>query len=214
MSLQQSPTFSDSFTLPPEGKLILPFAIEAFASSCAVYCVNEGQAQQLEYLLNFLIEEGYHIAIRACPSTQQQSASNLIAANQSYEDQISVPAGSFLTAIGIFTVTSDASPNSGFRIYLRDAGAQEYFSDDFVHSSLLGGNYTGPLTGQATQAVNAKGLYILSSPISIASPGQINVQIVNLNQVAATIEMAFYFACPNSEFAPVIRAVVEPSTIK
>lgn len=212
--LQQSPTYSDSFTLPPGGKMLLPFEIESAASSLAVYSVNEQQAQTLSYMLNCLIEEGFHISVRACPSTQQQQASNLIGASQSYEDQISVPAGSLLSAIGIYSFTSDASADAGFRIYLRDAGAQEYFSDDFVHSKVLGGNYAGPANGRATQASQALGLYILPSPISIASPGQINVQIVNLNQVAATIEMAFYFACPNEQFTPVIRAVVEPSTIK
>lgn len=213
MALQQSPTYSDSFTLPPSGKLLLPFAIEAFASSAAVYCVNEGQAQALEYMLNFLIEEGFHIAIRACPSTEQQQASNVIAASGSFEDQISVPAGSFLTAIGIFTKVSSGVEN-GFRIFLRDAGAQEYLSDDFIHSKNLGGSYRGSSDVVATGADQVKGLYILPSPISIASPGQLNVQIVNLNQVSATIEMAFYFAVPNSEYVPVIRAVVEPSTIK
>lgn len=173
----------------------MPFALEAAVASLPVYCANEGQSGIIDTLIEFLVDGGYQWSVRACPTTLQQGGSNTILANQTFEDQISVPAGSFLTMIGGIST----QPTFGFRFRMYDAGAQAYISDGFVREGCSSGRYlptanTG--TGQLITLTGNKNLFILPSPLSISSPGQLQVQITNLANVTATIEMAFIFATP------------------
>jgi hypothetical protein len=124
-----------------------------------------------------------------------------------FEDQISVPHGSFLTMIGGITT----QPTFGFRFQIYDASAQAAISDGFVNSQCCTGRFkqlpqTG--TGMLTTVSSDKGLFILPAPLAISSPGQLNIQIVNLAPVTATIDMAFYFAVPVGSFSQTNGAVV------
>lgn len=185
------------FHLPPSGTILMPFDAEAAVASLPVYCSSSRQAGVIQHLLEFL-EQGdyqYQFISRACPTTQQQGGSNVMLANQSFEDQISVPTGSFLTMIG--GITTD--PVAGFRVQFYDAGSQSSISDGWVGSDSICGRYTQlpqTGTGMLTNVAGNKGLLILPSPLAITSPGQLNVLITNLSDNTATIDMAFYFACP------------------
>lgn len=191
------------FTLPPSG-LRFPFDTAAAPESLAVFCGSPQQATVISYATRFLLEN-YHFAVRACPSTQQQGGSNTILANQSFEDQISIPAGSFLTMVAGHTDQTDA----GFRTRWYDAGAQQYVSDGFIHQNMCSGQFT-PFVGNGSGFVDggslngSKNLFILPAPLSITSPGQLNVQIVNLSANTAVIDMAFFFACPNGHMQAVV----------
>jgi hypothetical protein len=207
MSFQAPLNQVTNFRLPPGGQLILPFEKGSAVTSLPVFCASHGQAAVLEMLTQFMEGEDFQFITRACPSTQQQSFSNTIPANQTYEDQISVPAGSFLIMIG--GISTD--PVSGFRVFLYDAGAQAPLCDAFVNGNCISGNFTQlpqTGTGMLTTVSGNKNLFILPAPIAMASPGQLNVQIVNLSQASATIEMAFIFAAP---IAPMGK--VEPSWV-
>ena len=190
-------SYNHTFTLPEAGMLLMPFDIESAVESLPVYCGSEQQASVIKYLTRFL-EGGYHLEVRACPSTLQQGNSNVIAANQQYEDQISIEAGSFLTMIGGRSTAGSINP--GFRVNVYDAGAQVSLTNGFIHSGSISGRIdydpNNPIIDGATLTQN-RAMFILPAPLAISSPGQLNIQIVNLATVTATIEMAFYFAVPN-----------------
>lgn len=196
-----------NFRLPPSGQIIMPFEVGAAVTSLPVFCASHGQAAVLECLMQFMEQEDFQFITRACPSTMQQSFSNNIPPNQTYEDQISVPAGSFLTMIGGIT----SQPSDGFRFQLYDAGAQAYLSDAYMNGNCCAGRFTQlpqTGTGMLTTVNGNKNLFILPSPLSISSPGQLNVNIVNLSANTATIDMAFIFAAPKG-----IAGQVTPSWI-
>ncbi len=194
------------FTLPTGG-MRLPFDIDAAISSFATYCANGMQASIAEYLTKFLTEGGYHLVIRCAPSTLQQGNSNTILANQSYEDQLSVPIGSFLIMVGginSIPVGDERAPNVnlGFRAAWYDAGSQQSDTDSYINGNLISGFFTQlPQTGQGmlTTVGDSKSLFVLPSPLVITSPGQLTVKLVNLSQVTTVIDMAFYFAAPNGD---------------
>lgn len=192
---------ASKFYLPESGSILLPFDATAFVTSFPVYCANEGQADNIRNLTEFL-EDGdftYQFISRACPTTQQQGGSNLILASQSYEDQISVPAGSFLTMIGGISQQVATGASGKFRVQFYDAGAQATICNSWVPSDAISGRFTQlpqTGTGMLTTVSANKNLFILPSPLSITSPGQLNVQITNLEAVTVTIDMAFFFATP------------------
>lgn len=200
---------SGTFTLPPSGRLLLPFVKEAAIESLPVFCSNHLQATVASYLTRFLLED-YHLAIRASPSTQQTGPSNVILSNQTFEDQLSISAGSFLTMIAGHTDQTDAA----FRVKWYDAGAGEYSMDDYCHSATITGQFTQlprTGTGQLTTVGQDKNLFILPSPLAITHPGQLNISIVNLSANTATIDMAFFFASPNGHMDIVTAAAVTNS---
>jgi hypothetical protein len=184
-----------NFQLPPSGKIIMPFPVEAAVTSLPVFCASEGQASVLAKLVEFLEDGNYQWIVRACPTTQQQGPSNVVLPNQSFEDQISVPVGSFLIAIG--GISTDLV--NGFRVQFYDAGAQATISDSYMNFNNISGRFSQlPQTGigMLTTVSAAKNLFILPSPLSITSPGQLNVQITSLSSQTTTIDMAFFFAAP------------------
>jgi hypothetical protein len=200
------------FTLPESGTILMPFDAEAAVASLPVFCANSGQQDIIRHLLEFL-EDGdytYQFISRACPTTEQQGGSNVILANQSFEDQISVPAGSFLTMIGGI---SQVSPNvyGRFRVKLYDAGAQASITQDWANAFCMSGKFTQlpqTGTGMLTTVDENKNLFILPSPLAITSPGQLNVQITNLEAETVTIDMAFFFATPIEGYNPIDPAWV------
>jgi hypothetical protein len=198
-----------NFQLPPSGKIIMDFPVEAAVRALPVFCASEAQASVLDKLMQFIEDGNYQLVIRACPTTLQQGASNVVLANQSFEDQISVPTGSFLIAIG--GISTDLV--NGFRCQFYDAGAQAAISDGYVNFNNITGYYaqlpqTG--TGMLTSTDGANNLFILPSPLSITSPGQLNVQITSLSPNTTIIDMAFFFAAPfgNDTMQEVNAAVV------
>lgn len=197
-------SYNNGFTLPASGRLLLPFDVDAAIMSLPVYCGSPYQASVISYATRFLYED-YHFTVRACPSTLQQGGSNTILAMQSFEDNINVPAGSFLVAVAGKTNQTDAA----FRTRWYDAGAQDYISDGFVHSNCCTGRFVPdavPLDGSTL--TGSKNLFILPSPLSITAPGQLNVQIVNLSANTAIIDMAFFFAVPNGNMGQTNAAVI------
>ena len=211
----------------PNSGLGIPFSYDAALGSLPAYCASHRTASLLGPLYEFLNDGNYLLAIRSIPSTQQQNASNLIQPNQTYEDNINIPEGSFLMMIGAVGLdgTQTGIQSSGqFRVRLFDVGSQSYLSDDFVHCLNIGGNIAAPkLTGQpfvgqqqfssgyvgigADQQIT-HGMFILPSPIAVSSPGQLTVQIVNLSNNANEVDMAFYFAIPIGNHTPVSPASI------
>ena len=187
----------------------MPFDVGAAVTSLPVFCASPGQASVLEKVVNFLEDGNYQLSIRACPSTLQQGASNVFLPMQSFEDQISVPAGSFLTMIG-GKITGNTDGNL-FRVQFYDAGAQAPISDNYVNSNCISGRFdqlpqTG--TGMLTTVSASKNLFILPSPLSISSPGQLNVMITSLSAQTVTIDMAFFFAVPMAGYNTVNGAII------
>lgn len=197
---------NNGFSLPSSGRILMPFSIEAAIQSLPVFCASQGMAGVLDTALEYLIQGGYQWIVRTAPSTQQQGGSNVILANQGFEDQISVPTGSFLIMVGgIGFIQSDPSSaanpfntvDSNFRTKWYDAGAQAAISDGFVHAICNTGKFIPRNNVKLATTINAnENLFILPSPLSITSPGQLNVQIVNLKAQSMQIDMAFYFAAP------------------
>lgn len=179
------------------GAMYLPFDIASSLDSLPLYAQSEHTNFLIETAKMILWDDRYHFEARAVPSTLQQGNSNLIVANQQYEDQISVSSGSFLLGIGAIGWQYANAQGSGnvttthanYRIRLYDAGAQDWISDDFVRAPNISGNSSGTYVGP----------FWLPSPLSITSPGQLNVSIVNLDAVAISVEMAFFFAAPNGD---------------
>lgn len=213
-----------NFDYPSSG-LGIPFSYDAALTSLPAYCASHRTGSLLDPLIEFLNDGSYLLAIRSIPSTQQQNASNLIQPNQTYEDNINVPEGSFLMmigAVGLDGTQTGVQTAGKFRVRLYDVGSQSYLSDDFVHMLNLGGNIvSSPLTGQpfygqqqnymqglGTNQQTTHGMFILPSPIAISSPGQLTVQIVNLSDSANEVDMAFYFAIPIGKHTPVSPASV------
>ena len=212
-----------NFSYPNEG-LKIYFATDGATTSLPVY--GGKPSKLLDPALEFMNDGSYILGIRSIPSTQQQNASNLIQPNQTYEDNINVPEGSFLTMIGAVGLDGSQTgvQTSGlFRVRLFDVGSQSYLSDDFVHCLNLGGNIVSspvangqPFDGQqqnfvrglGTNPLNGHGLFILPSPIAISSPGQLTVQIVNLSNNANEVDMAFYFAIPVGQHTQVSPASI------
>lgn len=210
------------FTLPTQdrssGLLLLPFHISSAIESLPVFCSSGQQASVLSYLTRFLVDD-YHLEIRVAPSTLQSGPSNVILANQQYEDQISIPTGSFLMMVG---GRSTASTHGTFRVRWYNSGSQSECTDDFVNEQMISGRFsqlpqtgTGMLDGTTLVSSNSdKNLFILPSPLSITSPGQLNISIVNLSQSTQTIEMAFYFAVPNGTSNQAIQAAAISNATK
>lgn len=209
---------NNNFTLPSEGRILMPFSVEAAINSLPVFCASPGMAGILDNVLEYLIQGGYQWIVRTAPSTQQQGGSNIIEANQSFEDQISVPTGSFLLMVGgVGFIQSDPSSSanpydtvdSNFRTKWYDAGAQAAISDGFVHAIATTGKFIpNNNVRQLTTVSSNKNLFILPSPLSITSPGQLNVQVVNLKSQRIQIDMAFFFAAPMNQSAITKGAVI------
>lgn len=216
---------NNGFTLPSSGRILMPFSVEAAIASLPVFCASPGMAGVLDTLLESLIQGGYQWIVRTAPTTQQQNGSNLVLANQGFEDQISVPTGSYLTMVGgIGIIQSDPSSptnpyntlSTNFRTKWYDAGAQSDLSDGFVHADATAGKFVpNSLTtkvsltaGQVSNLTGNKNLFILPSPLSITNPGQLNVQVVNLLAQSMTIEMCFVFAAPMNNSAITKGAVI------
>lgn len=184
---------------PPDGGFVMPFDVNAYLNALPAYQHSEVAVQRLDNLRRFQEDGNYVSSIRACPTTLQQTSSNVVAANAMFEDQISVPEGSFLLMIGGVSVVS-AGVFGKFRIRIYDVGSQCYLSDDFVGNGNISGyhqaNQTGFVNGATVGQVGQNGLFMLESPIAVASPGQLAIQFVNLEASQVTIDMAFYFASP------------------
>lgn len=197
---------NSTFTLPDQLPILMDFPLETAIVSLPVFYANSVVHSILEPLIELMNDGDYQMIVRACPSTQQDGGSNSILGNQTYEDQISVPTGSFLIMVG-----GISDQTEGFRVKWYDAGAQAPLMGGYVHSNLLSGNFlqnpqTG--TGMLTTVTGNKNLFILPSPLTITSPGQLNVQITNLSGETALIDMAYYFAAPIGGFAKVTGAWV------
>lgn len=202
-----------NFTLPSGGEILLDFDVCAYLNSLAAYQHTETAMSRIDPLKEFQYDGGYAGTVRTCPSTQQQNASNAIPANSMFEDQLSVPEGSFLTMIGGISFLASGAFGK-FRVRIYDVGAQSYLSDDFVQAANLSGYVqgnavaTGFVDGATLGQTGSNGLFILPSPIAVSSPGQLTVQIVNLENSSVTIDMAFYFAVPLHGLAKVEAAWV------
>lgn len=204
---------NSSFTLPDRLPILMDFPLETAIVSLPVFYANSVVHSILEPLIELMNDGDYQLIVRACPSTQQDGGSNTILGNQTYEDQISVPTGSFLIMVGgIAKEITDGEPdNLGFRVKWYDSGAQADLMGGYVHSNLLSGRFTQlpqTGTGMLTTVTGNKNLFILPSPLTITSPGQLNVQITNLSANTAVIDMAYYFAAPIGGFAQVKGAWV------
>lgn len=197
---------NSTFTLPDNLPIKMPFAIEAAIDSLPVFYSSSVIHSILDPLIELMNDGDYQMITRACPSTQQDGGSNTILGNQTYEDQISVPAGSFLIMVG-----GISNQVEGFRVHWYDAGAQADLMNGYVHFNSLSGRFTQlpqTGTGMLTTLTGDKNLFILPSPLTITSPGQLNVQITNLSANTAVIDMAYYFAAPVGGFAKVTGAWV------
>ena len=112
------------------------------------------------------------------------------AARQSFEDNISVEPGSYLTSINGWS--SDVQGNiAGFKFQIYDKGAKTYlYSRTWPFSSTVVGS------GVAAAAGLPFGQQIMDGPLVVLDPGLLTIQITNLDTVATTIQLLFAFAVP------------------
>ena len=196
----------------PRGGVPMMFDTCAYLNSLSAYQHSETAMSRIDPLKEFQYDDNYVLLIRACPSTGLQNASNVIPANSMFEDQMSVPEGSFLTMVG--GVSRKAAGTFGkFRIRLQDVGSQCYLSDDYVNGGNISGFLqavpaTGFVDGATLGQTGNNGLFILPSPIAVSSPGQLSIQIVNMENESVTLDMAFYFAIPLHQHTEVKAAWV------
>ena len=140
-------------------------------------------------LLPFVRSNQYGRAEFVVPDVSRQS----FAARAQIEDQISVPAGSFLIMLTGFT--DQTFPND-FMFTLADKGSgREYASQFTRYQAATGGNST-----QSTvTAVQGRTMpLIVPSPWIVTEPGLVAVRISNLATVSAVINLCLVFAIPRA----------------
>lgn len=110
-------------------------------------------------------------------------ANRQIAGRGTFEDQISLPAGSFLVSI-----SSSSSQTAGFRFSIVDAGTRERIASDTVMS--------GVLSGSPRKFAARGGPFFLPAPWTVSDAGLVLVQISNLAVAANVIDLHLQFAEP------------------
>lgn len=149
------------------------------------YLANSRVSSLLNSLRMFQSADNYLWMPYACPN----QLNTVFAARASFEQQMTVVPGSFLTMI---TGMSDQA--AGFSLQLYDEGAKRYVVSVYATDPLICGQ--GQAVTLFPPAPPWHGPYILPSPLPILHPGNLVAQFTNLAIVQANIQCCFFFASP------------------
>ena len=167
----------------------------AWLDSLPAYDQSLGVDQLLE--LSRKVLEGDNHYWRGCAFPDRDHTR--FVAYQTYEDQFSVDPGSWLMSMTAYcnSLPENQAPpdNSGFKLQLYDAGAKTpLMIRTFAQHSTIAGSMAPVTPGGVAQPCFGPGF--LQSPLVICDPGQITVQITNLANMSADIQLLLVFAVP------------------
>ena len=111
-----------------------------------------------------------------------RNGNTLLAARATYEEQVSIPNGSYL----LYLTTDCATPLSGFRFNLYETGSKRNIAIEPVRSTLVAG----------ISVLGASFIYVLPSPEIVTREGQFTVSITNLSAAAQDVGLLLCFAVP------------------
>lgn len=178
---------------------MIDYLPETALDNLAVYAANGLTSSMLDPLRMYLNAWNYALRIMVVPG----SINAVIAPSQSFEDQVSIVPGSYLTMItgAALNASNLAALTLGFRLQIYDQGAgRALYSTDVSGQSLSGGTFQTSAVGSEFDYLGTGqplGPFILPSPLVVLKPGQLNVKVVNLDPVnAADIQVALFFAVP------------------
>jgi len=111
----------------------------------------------------------------------------------SYEDEISIAPGSWVTQINEYHSGSQQNPVIGFKFQIYDVGAKtSIFNNTFGHN-----HNCGNLPDLATLGENnPRGSHNLMSPFCVLEPGMLHVKITNLAWYEQDIQVFIAMAVP------------------
>jgi hypothetical protein len=137
---------------------------------------------------------GYWPYVAAVPEATAAS----VAALSTYEPRISVPAGSLLWAIS--GVSAEAA---GFTVQVTDQATRKpLFSQPAAIGNASGGAGIAWTDCYGVAQAATSPLHVLPQPMLVLAPGIVAVQIVNLANVANTLQLCLHFSIPTGQGAP------------
>lgn len=130
--------------------------------------------------------------LRPLVTVVPDSTGAAVAAKATYEDRVTVPAGSLLWAM-----SGTSSAAAGFTVQVTDAGTKKpLFSQPPFFSNATGqGSVSVPDCSGALQTL-AHPLFVLPRPLVILPPGQVGLQINNLAAAVNILQVCLFFAAP------------------
>ena len=145
-------------------------------------------ATAFKAMLPMLQATGLHPLVTVVPD----STGAAVPAKATYEDRVTVPAGSVLWAI-----SGTSAEASGFTVQITDAGTRKpLFSQPPFFSNATGqGSVSIPDCSGALQTV-AQPLFVLPKPLVILPPGLVALQINNLAAAVNVLQLCLFFAAP------------------
>ena len=121
---------------------------------------------------------------------------DLIGALDTYNGQLSINPGTYLTSISAWTSGLDTQVDDGFKFQIYDEGAKSYvFARTFAKDVIASGNEN------AIGGVIPFGPHFLQSPIVIVDPGRLHIEITNLRAFETRIQLLICAAVPISDMS-------------
>ena len=166
---------------------IIRYTQTSWLDSLGAYNLNTGVDAQLDWLRKIIRSGGYIYKGFAFPVP----GNDLVAARDSYNGNLSVLPGSYLTMITGYT-----NEPLGFQLQIFDEGAESY-----LYNGLFGKD--GAVVGQMVAPAGAPagfpfGPFIFPSPVVVLPPGRLNVEVTNLGIVQRRIQILIHCAIPIS----------------
>lgn len=160
----------------------------AWLDSLPAYNPNPLSEQMLDSLRKIQESGSYYFQANGVPDPDHM----VVAAFDSFEDEISVPPGSILTMVTAYSATSAQGIDDGFKAQIYDKGSKTtLFAATFGKNQAIFDNIGLDIYGNPYM-----GPHILASPFVVLWPGQVNIEIRNMASVANTIQLALFFAIP------------------
>lgn len=176
-----------------------PYGELQFIQNLAPYDCNVGVDELLDLSREIQQSGNYFWQGVAIPA----SANTTVGALQTINGSVSIPDGSYVTAINFF---SDSAVNpEGYKIKIYDEGTKasifygEYAKTVLVASSMQLQLGQGAIPAPSDPGMNDDrpfGLGYLMSPFIITKPGKLGWEIVNLSTVNAVIQVMLCVAVP------------------
>jgi hypothetical protein len=183
---------TNNFNQSVKQPFTIPVEINDYLNSLPAYYNSPTSSVLLDLARKINLAGNYTYRGICLPS----GGEDVIAAYQSYEGQLALEPGTWITQINGYWSNMDdirQAPNTGgFKLQIYDQGAKaSVFARTFGTGDDLG--YLPQLASVGWGPNIPRGSYNLLSPLTILSPGNLVVQVTNMSSVAQTIQV--YFAC-------------------
>lgn len=119
-----------------------------------------------------------------------------LAADEFYEQRVSVPVGSRLWALACFEAMLVHPESCEIQIWDLGTGRTIWPGLTFYSHITGQGNPLGIVNGAGAAQIISNPLHVLPTPYIVVEPGQLKVQIHSLNNAAKRTQLALYFAIP------------------